>query len=540
MIVALSAIIRLPALFLKSLYVDEAVTLYISQRPIAGIVPFMMQLHEVHPPLYFWIVNIWLELWKFIPFSIDNQLVWLRLSSVLFGVFTVWFTYLLGMKLFKRRTALLASLFIGLSSFHTYFSQELRMYPLILFLMLASFYFFLELLEKPGIKPAAGYILSSGLALLTHYYAFYMFAAEFVFLMVLSFVLLNKIRVKKKEGCKDDDIQTGLPQTTKIEHTIQNDKDDKIKYSGESPGVDAIISNLTKNPCLIKQRSIWLIISVILSWLFFLPWLPNFFNQTGAQDFTMRMTPGISQFFEIFAQLAYGFTVQHPHAGKIDLYIAASLLPIFLITMALFKSKGMGKWFAAISLILPVVLTFIVTLFSRFHIFEYKYFFIIVPAFWLLVSEGILNIHFRWFRWVFISIFIFANIFTNYNAQFITYYQPQDWKEASAIVKKNMRSGDLVGVHPSMMSISMFYYYGNIKNFLPMDFPEDERMQLLKRYRGLWLVSTPHHPFVQQAGLLNYLRSRYPRKQFFVLKKFLPSDTLLIEYFDLAPEHQGE
>lgn len=539
MIAAIAVVIRLPALFLKSLYVDEAVTLYITQRPIAEIVPFMVQIHEVHPPLYFWLVNLWLGLWNPISFILRDQLAWLRFSSVIFGALSVYWTFLLGVKLFNRRTALTASLFVALSSFHTYYCQELRMYPLILFLMLASFYFFLELMKKPGFKPAAGYVLSSGLALLTHYYAFYMFAIEFVFLAMLVSILLQKIRANKNAGAKDTDTEADLTEMNQNKMESEQEEN-RTEYAGEVSEIDAIISDLAKNPPLIKQRGVWFVTSVLLSGLFFLPWLSNFLNQTGAQDFTMRMTPGISHFFEIFSQIAYGFTITHPHAGKIDLYVAASLLPLFIVAWALYKSKSMGKYFALVSLMLPVVLTFMVTLFSRFHIFEFKYFFIIIPAFWLLVSEGIFHLNFLWLRWAFISIFIFTNILTNYNAQFVSRYQPQDWREASAIVKSNLSPGDLVGVHPSMMSISMFYYYGNIKNFLPMDFPADERMQLLKNYRGLWLVSTPHHPFVRQAGLLDYLRNRYPRKKTIMLEKFLPSDTLLIEYFDLAPEHRGE
>ena len=422
------------------------------------------------------------------------------------------------------------------------------MYPLILFLMLVSFYFFLELLKEPGVKPALGYILSSGLALLTHYYAFYIFATEFLFIVLLSFILFREISASKKTNRKKPEKDTKTPaeltMTTepvqKSPAAIKDEKRSEAEEIGEVSETDSVIANLAQNPGLIKQRAIWVVTSVFMSCLFFLPWLPNFLNQTGAQDFTMRISPGISHFFGIFSQIAYGFTIPHPHIGKIDLYIAASLLPIFLIAAGLYRSKSTGRWFAAVSLILPVILTFLVTLFSRYHIFEFKYFFIIIPAFWLLVSEGILHLNIKWLRWVFISIFIFSNILTNYNAQFVTYYQPQDWRKASAIVGNNLRPGDLVGVHPSMMSISMFYYYGNIKNFLPMDFPADERMEMLKSYKGLWLVSTPHHPFVQQAGLLDYLRGKYPRKKTILLERFLPSDTLLIEYFDLEPEHQEE
>ena len=514
LIVILAFLMRLPAIFLKSLYVDEGVTLYISQKPLPQIVPFMVQLHEVHPPLYFWFVNIW----NSIPVIPIKNLAWLRLSSVLFGVLTVYFTYLLGLKLFNRKVALLAAFFTAISSFHIYYCQELRMYPMILFFMLASFYFFLGLLTNPNWKTAGGYIVSSGLALVTHYYAFYIFAIEFLFFLLMGFLVWKKKSSSIREtepGCKDMSSVGG----------------DRLR---------AAIDLLSGNPGIITKRWTWIVIPVILSWLFFLPWVPYFINQTGAQDFTLRMTPGAGDFFEIFSRIAYGFNLVHPYIGKVDLFVIASILPIFLIIFSVFKVKGMGKWFTLIYLLFPVVLTFLVTLVSRFHIFEFKYFFIIVPAFWLLISSVICEFKLKWVKWGILAIFIITNIWTNVNAQLISYYQPQDWEAATKIVKENQRPGDLVGVHPSMMSISMFYYYGNITNFLPMDYPKDERMKLLKNYKGLWLVSTPHHPFVRQAGLLKYLRENYPHKLVKIIDRYRPSDVILIEYFDLSHKHLEE
>jgi len=524
-ILALAIIFRLPGLASKSLYVDEGVTIYISGRPITEIVPLMIRLHEVHPPLYFWLVNIWMEGRNLLKFDNQNYLAWLRLSSVFFGILTVYFTYLLGIRLFNRRIANISAFFMALSSFHVYYCQELRMYPMLLFLMLASFYFFLRLLEKPGIIHAAGFVLVSGLALITHYYAIYIFAIEITFLGLIGILLWKR---RKKDNT--------------LESNRKNNKEkigEKEFYKGldEESSLDNLIKTLSEDKSVIKSRAVWIAASFIISWLFFLAWLPNFLRQTGAQDFALRSSPSSLNFFQIFSRLAYGFTLIHPKLGNFDLFIAASLLPLILILFALMKFRGVGKWFAGIYLIIPIFLSAIVTLMSSFNIFEYKYFFIIAPAFWMLVSAGIVSIKARWLQWTLTCLLIAANLYTGYNAQFDHFYYPQDWRKAAAVVVAQKKQGELVTVHPSMMATSMYYYYGGRGDFLPLDMPtneKDKRLELLKKYKGMWLVTTPHHPYVRQNGLTRYLREKYPHRLILEINSFRPSNVIWIEYFDLT------
>ncbi len=493
-----------------------------------------MQLHEVHPPLYFWLINIWIGLWKCLGFLKMDYLFYIRLSSVMFGTLSVYFTYLLGRKLFDTRIALLSSFFLAISSFHIYFSQELRMYPLILFLMLGSFYFLISLIEKPGIKPALGFVLTTGPALVTHYYSFYIIAIEILFLLCL--VIFRK-RI----------VANNIPHRP-------SEKDDVVK---EEKCFDCAIAGILKNSSLIKTRAFWILGSFIASSLFFVAWIPIFLKQAGAQDFTLRTAPTLPQFFEIFSRLAYGFTLEHLKLGNIDLFIFASILPIVLILAALVDILGVGSsagetpplhtpphtpphkiglLFMLVYLLTPLVLTFLVTIFTRFNIFEFKYFYIITPAFWMLISYTILRMKSNWVRYIAIAFFVVFNMYTWSNAQFNSYYYPQEWKKAVSVVKSSVKSGDLVAVHPSMMSIPFHFYYGNTENFLPMDFPDDQRMKKLSDYKGLWLVTTPYHPFMRKAGLTNYLKEKYPWERVDEIQNFRPSGVIRVEYYRLRDD----
>ncbi len=79
---------------------------------------------DVHPPLYFWLLHIWLRLTGSSEFAI-------RMLSTLLGVITTAIMYILTLRLSKRRIAAsLALLLITLSPFHIEWSQDVRMYPL--------------------------------------------------------------------------------------------------------------------------------------------------------------------------------------------------------------------------------------------------------------------------------------------------------------------------------------------------------------------------------------------------------------------------
>lgn len=514
LLVGFTLLLRLMLLDAKPLYVDEAVTVYISQRPVSQIVSLMMKLREVHPPLYFWFIGIWLQMWKVLGPMFKNYLAWIRLSSVIFGTLSVYFTYLLTQKLFDRKTALLTGFLMAASSFHICFSQELRMYPLLLFLMTASFYYFIQLLEKPEIKAAAGFVLTTGIAFLVHYYAFYILAVDLIFLARLGFSLWRKKPAEGRRASNED---------------------------GSEPGVvERITKDFYMEPSGIKYRIKWILGVFAASALFFLPWVSSFIKQTGFQPFEMRINPTIGDFFQIFSRLAYSFTLIHPHIANIDIFTLASVLPLFLIVYGLIKHRGGGKVFALIFLLTPLVITLLVSLLSRFHIFEYKYFYIITPPFWMLVSLGLLSIDKGRWKWVLVGMILLANIYTGYNALFNRYYYPQDWSSAAAAMRGLKKSGQVVAVHPSMMSLPFQFYYGAVSDFYPIDTPQDPQLEFIEKYDGLWVITTPHHPFVGRAGLMKYLTKKYPGQTVAEIPNYRPSGVIRIDYFLLEKEKNGE
>lgn len=76
----------------------------------------------------------------------------LRLPSVVFGVLTIWATYLLGEKLFNRKVGLLAAFFITFLRIEILWSRQARPYQALQFLFLLGAYFIYRLVEEKELK----------------------------------------------------------------------------------------------------------------------------------------------------------------------------------------------------------------------------------------------------------------------------------------------------------------------------------------------------------------------------------------------------
>lgn len=149
-----------------------------------------------HPPLYFLLLHFVVRLAGQSEFA-------LRFPSLVFSVLTVPLLYALGKCLFDRRVGLLAALFGAISPLYLWYSHEARMYTMLTFLGLLSFYALLRILT-PNVKrqmsnvkrPASNlqliiiYILSSMAILATHYLGFLILLAE----LVVSFFFLRRAR----------------------------------------------------------------------------------------------------------------------------------------------------------------------------------------------------------------------------------------------------------------------------------------------------------------------------------------------------------
>ncbi len=523
-ILLLGFLIRLINISRRSFYVDESVTIYISSRPMGAILPFMMELGEVHPPVYFWGIRLWLDLWPHLRGILNSFEAFTRLSSVIFSLGGIYLSYLLGLRLYDRLTGLLCGLMLSFSTYHIIYSQELRMYPLLLFLFLASFNLFLVFIEKPSFLAGAGLFIVNSAALLTHYYGVYIFLVELIFGV---YIILWLARQKKLKNNTENNSESPCDGATEI-----------YPVKGKP---DCFMEKFLTHQDMARKNLRATVAVSISSALVLIWWVPYFLKQTGHQDFTLRLNPGFLTIFELFSQLGYGSTLPGAVRGGPGFYHIAALLPIFLLIRGFLQDRIHGRVFAGAYLLVPLLVTVGVT-FTRFHIFEFKYFYVLAPAFWLLVVRGAMGLRLGKFSGgILLVAILIVNLFSASNFFFDPYYQTQDWRGAARLVARQAKPGDRVIVNPSMMSLPFYHYYPGKDQVMPMDHPDPARLDpLFQQGAGIWVVSTVNHPFVRQAGLVPYLASRMKGREVAKIDNHNPADVLVVYYFITPQKEKGD
>ncbi len=121
--------IRLLGVELQPLWWDEGFSVYFATEST----PRLLELTslDIHPPLYYLLLQGWYQL-------VGVGALQSRWLSILLGVLAIPLAWRVAHDLFGKRTAWLTGLFLTLSPFHIYYSQEVRMYALLVVLTLAA------------------------------------------------------------------------------------------------------------------------------------------------------------------------------------------------------------------------------------------------------------------------------------------------------------------------------------------------------------------------------------------------------------------
>jgi uncharacterized membrane protein len=177
LILILSFVLRLIGIN-QSMWLDEAISVTMAQLPIDKIVSVFSS-HDFHPPMFYWVLHIWIKIF-------GNEVIVMRLSSILFSLITIWLVYKIGKEIKNKKLGLWAALFVGVNPLLIYYSQELRMYSMTAMLLTGAFYFFVKLNKKNNWKNILGFGVLTGLSFITFYGSIFLTGA-----MILYF-LINK------------------------------------------------------------------------------------------------------------------------------------------------------------------------------------------------------------------------------------------------------------------------------------------------------------------------------------------------------------
>lgn len=157
---------------------DEIVTVSVAAKPLSQMLPYLA--YENNPPLFTLLVHWWLLIF-------GQSEVIVKLLSVIIGTLSIVVIYLLAEQMFSRLAALFASFLMSVSSFQVFYSQEARMYPLLLLLSGLSYYFFWRLLFSQKRYWWWVYAAVTLAVLYTHLTGLVVPVSQFLFLVYLQY-----------------------------------------------------------------------------------------------------------------------------------------------------------------------------------------------------------------------------------------------------------------------------------------------------------------------------------------------------------------
>jgi hypothetical protein len=108
-----------------------------------------------------------------------------RMLSAIFAVLGLAATYAVGKRLFDRRTALMAMVFLGAAEVFVHYAQEARMYSLLLCLGTLSMWVCVRWLRHPTRTCSVLYSLLLVALLLTHYYAAFLVLTQALYVLAV-------------------------------------------------------------------------------------------------------------------------------------------------------------------------------------------------------------------------------------------------------------------------------------------------------------------------------------------------------------------
>jgi len=174
----------------QSMWLDEAISANVARMPVIEIIK-NFSVTDFHPPLYYLFLNGWIKIF-------GNSVVAMRMSSVLFSLVTIWLIYKIGKEVKNKKTGLWAAIFLGINPLFIYFSQELRMYMMVVMLLTGALYFLIKILKKENWKNILGFNILIFLSFLTFYGSVFLIAAMLLYLLVnkkFKLFLVNSIGI---------------------------------------------------------------------------------------------------------------------------------------------------------------------------------------------------------------------------------------------------------------------------------------------------------------------------------------------------------
>jgi len=408
-IVIIGALLLRLILLKQSLWLDEAIGAYAVKNFTYKTLLLEFMKFDFHPPLYYLILKFWTGFFGY------SEVV-LRFPSIILGLGTIWLTYLIAQIVVQKKEnqlfPILSAILLAISQFHIYYSQEARMYSMAAFFATLSIYCLLKILKQEKEFKYSFYFLFS-IAITA------MIFSDYMPVFLFPVYIIAPLIYRKGWGWW-------------------------IKYLS----------------------------AFILPALLGLLWLPTLLIQTSSGKALMESLPAwkniiggsnIKQLILVWNKFVFG-RISLLNKPLYYLLVFMSSLPVVGSLMNLVRKRNKEIDLIAIWLIIPLGLGFLVSfMFPAFNYFRYVY---VLPAFYFLISWGVVNIKKKAIMNVVVGALIIFNFLSVLIYVFDAKQQRETWKEATRYVEDNAKDLDVViFAYPRPFTPFRWYASGTIESY---------------------------------------------------------------------------
>ena len=155
-LIILGVAVSLRLLFIQyDVWYDEACSWFTAVQSFPkGIMNNLFNLDLQHTPLYFFLLHFWIKLFG------DSEVA-MRSLSLIFGIATVPMVYVVAKKITSAINATLVTAVVAVAPLLVFFSVEIRMYPIVVFLVLLSLNYLIDFEQKGDKKSLVKLVLAN-------------------------------------------------------------------------------------------------------------------------------------------------------------------------------------------------------------------------------------------------------------------------------------------------------------------------------------------------------------------------------------------
>lgn len=440
----------------QNFWIDESTAIQKSKHlPSCGEFESWV-IHWMCPPAYNLLLHFWIVL-----FGETESAV--RSLSVILGILSVILVYIVGVDLFNRKIALLSTFVIAISPFHIAFSQDAKMYAMLAFLGLLSFYLFYKTLFSNKKFYWLIYFFITTLMLYTHNWGVFLLISENIF-----FLLVRKYTSNTKKYLLSQ-LFIGLCYLPWLPFLFKQVMSVKIYVTHP-------VTSIYTMPALFAVYSGKII-------------------HLGEDVLEMGPFPSVISVSVYAVLFFWGLAIKEQ--GRIDKYYFWKEKQTLLLVCCFFLTLG-----------IPFLIAF------KFPIFYTRYTNVVFPLFCLLIGKGLSKIKHFWWRNLTILILLFVSFFTLY--RYYYFYAKSYDKLLTDYVSQNSGKNDLMVIAPGWIGMTFSQYYKDynkdkleiVKVVNPSRLKARQIVENLRNMKGfnkLILLYTDNIPNCDLKDFKNYL-----------------------------------